>query len=197
MTKSKLQTNDKIQMTKGVAGVWVLVGAVVISVLVGGWVVLRGNEVGIGDIDETNEKVEGEGDKVPEFALKDYEGRVVSLDDFAGKPLVINSWAVWCPFCLEELDDFAAVQRELKDEVVIIAIDRAEPLATVKKFTDEIGVSDDLVFLLDPSDSFYTAMGGFAMPETLFVRADGTIDFHKRGPMKREEILERIKRLID
>jgi len=134
--------------------------------------------------------------KAPSFTLQDYSGNEVSLDDFKGKPLVINSWAAWCPFCIEELPDFVQAQKEFGDQVTIIAIDRAESLSVAKKYTDDIGVTNDLIFLLDPSDSFYKSLGGFSMPETIFVDKNGDVIIHKRGPMKFEEIKEKIGEII-
>ena len=67
--------------------------------------------------------------------------------------MVINAWAAWCPFCKDELPDFAAVQQEFAGDVVFIAIDRAEPLSVAKRYTDELGVTDDMIFLLDPKDT--------------------------------------------
>jgi len=135
-------------------------------------------------------------DKAPNFSLKDYSGNTVSLSDFLGKPLVINSWAAWCPFCVDELPDFAEVQQEFGDRVVIIAIDRAEPISTAKKYTDDLGVTNDLVFLLDPTDSFYKSIGGFSMPETIFVDQEGNIRDHKRGPMDANEIRQKIQKIL-
>lgn len=139
---------------------------------------------------------ESSGERISDISLKDYEGNDVRLADFSGKPLVVNSWAVWCPFCVKELADFASVQKEFGDRVVIIAIDRVEARDVAKEFTDGIGVTDDLTFLLDPNDSFYQSIGGFSMPETLFVKADGIIHFHKRGPMTIEEIHQRTQELV-
>jgi len=126
------------------------------------------------------------------LSFKDYDGNIVSLADYPGKSLVINSWAVWCPFCVKELGEFAEIQKELGDSIVFIAIGRAEPLSVAKPFTDDLGVTDDLVFLLDPSDSFYKSIGGFSMPETIFVDKDGNTRFHKRGPMDADEIRSRV-----
>ena len=128
--------------------------------------------------------------------FKDYDGNQVSLSDVQGKPLVVNSWAVWCPFCKKELADFATVQDELGNRVTIIAIDRAESLNVAKKFTDEKGVTDRLIFWLDLSDSFYKKIGGFSMPETIFINSDGETVFHKRGPMDVEEIKEHIQKIL-
>ena len=135
-------------------------------------------------------------EKAPDFALQDYDGKTMRFADFAGKPLVINSWAAWCPFCRKELVDFAAAQKEFGDDVAIVAIDRAESRETAKKYTDELGVTNDLIFLLDPSDSFYQSIGGFSMPETIFVDRDGNIAERKRGPMDLNEIRERIKKIL-
>jgi len=128
----------------------------------------------------------------PVFTLENYQGGVVRFSDYAGRPTVINSWAAWCPFCRKELPDLAAAQREFGDQVTIIAIDRAESLRTAKKYSDELGVSDQLIFLLDPNDSFYRSIGGFSMPETIFVNAAGEIIHHKRGVMELDEIREKI-----
>jgi len=135
-------------------------------------------------------------DKVPSFSLNDYSGNTVELEDYSGTPLVINAWAVWCPFCREELPDFVSAQQEFEGQVVIIAIDRAESLSTAKGYTDELGISNDLVFLLDPDDKFYRSIDGFSMPETVFVDADGNIRFHKRGFMDLNEMRLHIQEII-
>jgi len=137
-----------------------------------------------------------EEDLVPDLTFKDYSGNDVSLRDFQGKPIVVNSWAAWCPFCVDELPDFAEIQKEFGDEIVIIAIDRAESLAFAKSYTDDLGVTDDILFVLDPKDTFYRAINGFSMPETLFVDADGVVRQHKRGPMTAEEIRERLQSIL-
>lgn len=137
-----------------------------------------------------------ERERVPAFSLKDYNGKVVSRADFRGKALVINSWASWCTFCREELKDFATVQKEFGDRIVTVAVNRAEPVTVAKRYSDELGVTDKLVFLLDPADSLYQAIGGFSMPETIFVSTDGEIIVHKRGVMKTNEIRQKVAELL-
>ncbi len=133
----------------------------------------------------------------PEIIFTDYEGREVKLSDFRGKPAVVNAWAAWCPFCLDELPDFARLQEEFGDKIVVIAVDRGESLETAKKFSDKVGVGGRLILLLDPSDSFYKAIGGFSMPETIFVDEEGLIKYHKRGPMSLEEMRRRTSQVFD
>lgn len=150
----------------------------------------RGNDAG-------TDSARSDFDRFASASLTNYEGNAVSLEEFQGIPLVINSWAVWCPFCVKELSDFAELQKEFGDQITVIAIDRQEPLAKAKGFTDELGITDDMLFLLDPSDSFYKSIGGFSMPETIFVNSVGEIVVHKRGPMELEEMREHVNKIIE
>jgi len=163
----------------------------VLAIIVGGFLLLRFTP-------QNHQQMQGSliADKVFALQLNDYNGKPISLADFKGRPLVINSWAAWCPFCRKELVDFAAAQKEFGDKVAIIAVDRAETRDVAKKYTDELGVTDGMTFLLDPSDDFYQSIGGFSMPETIFIDKSGAVSIHKRGPMDPEEMRQKIQQLI-
>lgn len=128
--------------------------------------------------------------------FEDYNGTKRTLEEFSGTPIVVNSWAGWCSFCKKELVDFATVQREMGDAVTIVVINRGESVEKAKRFSQEAGDTDGLVFWVDEDDTFYRAIGGFSMPETLFINAQGDITFHKRGPMDADEIRQRVHELL-
>lgn len=159
-----------------------LVVAVLIAIALGGFFLLQRGRVNL----STQER------PVLDLKFSSYGGGEVSLSRFRGKPIIVNAWASWCPFCVEELPDFISLQGEFKDKVTIIAVNRAESPATAKNYTDGRGLTEKLVFLLDPADSFYQAIGGFSMPETIFVDKEGKIIFHKRGPMSLEEMRRKV-----
>ena len=171
-----------------------IIGIIVSIAAIGGFLIFSGG--GTENSQENKESTSSGKDKAPPFFLKDYDGNEVALADFAGKNIIVNSWAVWCPFCVKELKDFAELERELGDSITIIAIDRAESLEKQKSYTDDLGVTDDMIFLLDPNDSFYRSIGGFSMPETLFVDGEGNILLHKRGPMTLEEMRQKANELF-
>lgn len=131
-----------------------------------------------------------------ELSFDDYEGNAHTLSDEAGTPLVINSWAAWCPFCKQELVDFALLQRQFAGSVKFIAVNRAESLAVARAYTDASNISGEMLFLLDPRDAFYSSIGGFAMPETLFVDGAGQVVLHKRGPLSLEETQAQVESLL-
>lgn len=169
---------------------------IIIAIMVVSWLLISRTGQNPTETTDAPNGQEAQLEKAPNFSLQDYGGKTISLADFAGKPLVINSWAAWCPFCRKELPDFVTVQKEFSDKVVIISINRQESLSTAKGFTDEQGTTEDLIFLLDPKDSFYRSIGGFSMPETIFVDKNGFIQEHKRGPMDLNEIRQKVQKIL-
>lgn len=124
-----------------------------------------------------------------QIRFTDLDGNPISLSDYDGTVRVVNSWASWCPFCVNELPDFAELAREYSDDdVVVIAINRKESAMTARAFIDSVGGLEDIIFVQDLADVFYKRIGGFSMPETVFYDADGDIVFHKRGFMTLEEM---------
>lgn len=137
--------------------------------------------------------VRRENRQLPEVALRDYSGREVNFSSLRGTPVLLNLWASWCPYCKDEFRDFALIQGEFGDRVRIVAVNRGETQDAAKAFSDKFGLSDTLFFLLDSDDSLYKKIGGFSMPETLFIDKEGFILEHKRGPMNEFEMRRKIK----
>ena len=135
-------------------------------------------------------------EEVPDITLKDYDGNDVRLRDIEGDVVLLNTWATWCPFCVDEIPDFVQAQNEFGGRVTVVLINRQESLERAKKFTDELNATGNVITLLDPSDSFYKKIGGFAMPETLIVK-DSNIVLHKRGPMKFKEVVEKLQNALE
>jgi len=174
---------------------------VIITVMLVGYAIFGGDN---GSTSVTNESTgtqkqnsEEQFDQVPQFSLKDFDGIEVATKDFKGKVLVLNMWATWCPFCVDELPDFAKLQTAFPESVAVVAINRAEPLGQTQLYIDDqLHLTGAMVYLLDPSDSFYKSIGGFSMPETLFVDREGNIRLHKRGPLRFEEMKEIVESIL-
>src|SRR5437588_233601 len=102
------------------------------------------------------------GDKTfaPEFGLvlKDYSGKDVHLYEFRRQILVAYAWASWCTYCGEEMQHLAELKKTYGDKIQILAINRAEPLATAKDFTDKLNTGTDITLLLDPDDAFFKSI---------------------------------------
>lgn len=133
----------------------------------------------------------------PDFEVLTYDNKVIRLSDFRGKkPVFLNFWAGWCPFCVEEMPLMAQVQEKFQNQYVTLAVNRAESLKTAKKFSDQVGVTDRLLVTLDSDDSVYRLYNGFAMPYSIFIDKDGIIQDIKLGPLQEEELEEKIQKIL-
>ncbi|MEA1048363.1 TlpA disulfide reductase family protein [Lamprobacter modestohalophilus] len=80
-------------------------------------------------------------DNLPDLRLPTLEGRELSGSSWAGKVVLLNFWATWCPPCLREiplLDEWQQRYGNQGLQVVGIAIDRAEEIA---RFLEDNAVS--------------------------------------------------------
>ncbi len=122
------------------------------------------------------------------------EGEPISLTDYRGQVLVVNSWASWCPFCVRELPDLATVAQEYAEQgVTVLAINRSESAPQVKSYLRTVGNTDGVVIVLDEADAYYKFIGGFSMPETVFYDRAGNVIEHKRGFMSLDEMRTKLE----
>lgn len=131
-----------------------------------------------------------------DLVLKNYEGADVRLASFKNRVLIVTAWASWCPYCKTEIEHLAAATESFKGDVQVVGINRAESLADAKVFSDALVGAAGVQFFLDPNDSFYKEMGGYAMPETLFIDPYGHVLFHQRGPMAEELVRQKVADLL-
>jgi thiol-disulfide isomerase/thioredoxin len=129
--------------------------------------------------------------------LKSYDGTDVPLSEFKRSILVVHSWASWCTYCAEELKNLTRLKEMYGDSIEILAINRAESLEEARAFSDPLQLGLGVHILLDPDDSFFRSIGGYAMPETVFIDSNGEVFFHQRGPIQIEDVRQRIQALIE
>lgn len=121
------------------------------------------------------------GDAAPNFMLTDSAGNVLSLQEFLGeKAVVVNFWASWCNFCLEEMPDLEAVAQEFSDDLVILGINNQETVAQGEPFALARGVTYPLLYL-PRDDQIVKAYQVLAMPTTYYIDVDGIIVDRKLG----------------
>ena len=106
-------------------------------------------------------------------AFVDAEGNEVRLADFAGKVVLVNFWATWCPPCRAEMPSIDRLADETAGDdfaVVALSTDRGGA-ARVEKFFDGIGV--DLPLYLDERTRVQRAAGAAGLPVTLLLDREG------------------------
>jgi len=88
------------------------------------------------------------------------ESRTISLDDFAGKVVVINVWGQWCGPCRTEVAELDRVYRETRDSgVAVLGIDvRDNDIQAPRDFVIDRKVSYPSIY--DPAMRTMIAFGG-------------------------------------
>lgn len=131
--------------------------------------------------------------EVPEVTLQRLDGTPVDLKTLAGKPMVVNLWASWCPPCRREMPVLRDAQARERDVVFVFA-NQGEPAETVRRYLATEGLVIENV-LLDPRGQLGNATGSRALPTTLFVDAKGRIVDRRLGELSSATLSERIQSL--
>lgn len=134
-----------------------------------------GESVGSGENTENDPADDGKL-MVPDFTLKDLDGREVSLSDHRDKIVILNFWATWCVYCGEEIRHFNALDRELQEagDAVILAVNAEEPYDKVKEYIADNEI--DLTVLLDEDGDVTTGIFGVvSFPNTFIINTDGSL----------------------
>lgn len=139
------------------------------------------------------------GEAAPEVTLTDFEGESFSLRDYEGRPVVLNFWASWCPFCAAEMPDFEKVHRSVSDDVAFLGIDQCESCQggsrdAAERLARETGVTYRLAE--DPTGSVFVAFGASSMPTTIFIDADGRVVEHVGGMLSESQLRDYLSELF-
>jgi thiol-disulfide isomerase/thioredoxin len=125
------------------------------------------------------------GAQAPPFVLPNAAGNEVTLRSFAGRPLVLNVFASWCPPCLIELPRIAAAARANGDRVAFVGVDEQEPMTMALAFIREAKIPYQVVF---DRGQFQASYGAVSLPETVFVDARGRVAAVVHGAISAAEL---------
>lgn len=136
--------------------------------------------------------------RAPDFIVQDREGRQVRFADLAGKPVILNFWATWCPYCKTELPDFDTAFQTYGDDVQFMMIDlcdgqRDTPSAGAAFLKDE-GYTFPAYY--DTTGSSASAYQVYSIPMTVGIDANGEIKALYTGPVSAETLQDLINTLL-
>jgi len=159
---------------------WILAGIAVVVVLAVGvitWVVVAGSDDG----DSSSAVLPAGvvtggprvGDRAPDFTLQTFDGKSVSLSDYAGKPVVLNFWASYCIPCRKEFPLFREQLAKHPGQFVVLGVDAKDIESDAKQFAKDKKATWPIV--VDTDNDLAKAYGIGAVPQTFFIKPNGKV----------------------
>lgn len=141
---------------------------------------------------------ETETQKMPEITFYDSEDNPYKISDFEGKPTVINIWATWCGYCVQEMPYFEVEYMAYGDSVNFIMLDATDGEHETKEKAQEFIKSNNYTFpvYFDLDDNI-SSLGISGYPTTIFINADGYITNVVTGAMGKNSLYTAIQKLLN
>ena len=132
----------------------------------------------------------------PAIDLVALDGRRVRLEDYRGRPVIVNFWASYCDPCREEF----ALYREQREQhaaagLEILGVIRSDDsLEAARGFARAQRASWPL--LTDPQDAAWNAYGGTGLPTSFFIDRTGVVRAVSYGPPPPDVLAQQLARIL-
>lgn len=119
--------------------------------------------------------------------LQMLDGKPVKLSDYAGKVVVLNFWATWCPPCREETPHLVELSKEYKGrDVQLIGLsveDQQSSLDAVKSFASAQKIPYKVGWASENFALQFLMQGGSqgSIPQSFVITRDGRLLKHFTG----------------
>jgi len=138
------------------------------------------------------------GTAAPDFELKQADGTVIRLTNYAGKVVVLNFWASWCPPCRDEMPDLQSLATGYADQgLVVLGIHTtyADSRTAGQKFVEELGITFPILF---DEQGIVTeeSYGVLGLPVTYWIDQGGVVRYINIGPMTHADMVTRAQEYL-
>ncbi|MDX1796745.1 MAG: protein disulfide oxidoreductase [Hydrogenovibrio sp.] len=113
----------------------------------------------------------------PDFQMTSLTGKPVNLEDYRGKPVLLQFWATWCPICAYERE---GIEKVAEDYPVINIATQSGDNSQLLAFARQNGMNPDII-VNDADGSLMAKFGARAVPATFILDKDGQIRFVEVG----------------
>lgn len=116
--------------------------------------------------------------QAPDFTVLDHNNKPLKLSSFRGQVVMVNFWASWCQTCAAEKPTLERLQREMGDDLVVLAVASDAEWDPIAKLFPK---GSPLKIVLDkPTDDgtygpVANAWGIQAVPESFIIDRTGMI----------------------
>ncbi|QNP47376.1 TlpA family protein disulfide reductase [Diaphorobacter aerolatus] len=116
----------------------------------------------------------------PALLATSMEGSKRTLQDYLGKPLILNFWASYCGPCRLEMPAFNMLMDLYSDKGLrVLAVNHGEMPARILQFLKAVPFNGEV--LLDRSQTQMKAWSAYALPTSFVIDAKGQVRFWHVG----------------
>lgn len=151
------------------------------------------------DVEHNTESNVGVGDQAPDFALEQVNESITDkelhLEDYAGKPIVLNFWETSSDLSQEGLSIMESLHNEYDDQVEMIAVNTDAADMEVDDIISEKGLSYPV--LRDLEQEVLELYDRTILPSTFFINAEGEIIEVISGELTEETLEIQLKEMVE
>jgi thiol-disulfide isomerase/thioredoxin len=108
---------------------------------------------------------------LPAVTLTDLDGKTLTREDLAGRVVLVEIWATWCPPCRGTLTWLGELKKKHGDQLAVVAIAIESDEADVRKLVGELGLP--LVWVMGNPDLIRSLGDVSAVPTLLVFDREG------------------------
>ncbi|HEX8251153.1 MAG TPA: TlpA disulfide reductase family protein [Pyrinomonadaceae bacterium] len=136
-------------------------------------------------------------EKAPAIVLKDLKGKIVRIENYKGKIVVLNFWATWCPPCRAEIPELIKWQKKYENQGLQIIGITYPPTNRVKvrSFARWNKINYPILFGSKKTRQMFDS--NETMPFSVVIDKDGNVRERIEGMIFADEFDEKIKPLLE
>jgi len=129
----------------------------------------------------------------PDFELKNLSDQSIKLGDFLGRPVLINFWATWCSYCLQEMPVIEKYYERYTPNLVVLAVEVGDSVEEVRSVVAKNGFKFFIV--RDPDSLVFEKYRLDSFPSTFVLDAKGIIQVKHLGYMNENKLVEYLNKV--
>ena len=128
----------------------------------------------------------------PEFEVSTLQGQTVSLKQLAGRVVVMDFWATWCPPCRESVPELKELTRKYPtDKLMLISVSADKDDRAWKEFVAKKNM--DWAQYRDADHKILDTFGIHSFPTYLVIDGDGIIKERLTGLNPQQSVVARLR----
>lgn len=131
------------------------------------------------------------GDALFAMTLGGTDDKLVALESFRGKPLIVNFWARWCAPCRVEIPELIlAHDKYRKRGLIVLGIGLEDKAESVRDFIKAYEMNYPVLLAKDQGVPLMQALGNVraGLPFTVAINRKGQIVASKLGAMNKADL---------